>query len=91
MPIERWECEYCEDIFDSEWECEAHEKECEFRPQELKTVENLVSTKCPTCAKYDNLLNYYPPECKMMHEVLPATHCEAYELTSELVDVTAIV
>lgn len=82
--IEVWACDYCGEWFVGQAECEAHEEECDNRPAEVDPVTNLLNCKCFTCAKYDNLMNYYPPECKMMHDRLPATQCDSYELTDEV-------
>ncbi|MCT4627927.1 hypothetical protein [Halodesulfovibrio sp.] len=49
MPIERWECEYCEDIFDPDWECEDHEDNYLENPQ--AQLKNLLADKCVTCTR----------------------------------------
>lgn len=84
MPIERWECEYCGETFDSEWECEAHEDDCDDNPDNPLRV--LLASKCATCSQREERghWNYYAPECKLKHKKLPVSECDMYCPSDEI-------
>lgn len=67
--VEAWQCEYCGEYFECEWECEGHEDGCCENPDNKPAC-----YRCERCTKE----GYYSPECKKLHKRLPVMECAIY-------------